>query len=111
MRAGASRSVSILIKVGLRVPPPATIQLAGMRENALSERATAAAVIAVSVAAPSAVLLPASRPYLLPFQLAVGPIAGRTETADLFAVGLYERNVDAVIGSAAHQADGRHRSH
>src|SRR5215831_9885896 len=50
------------IKVGLRVPPPATIHAAGGRGSKLVARATDAAVTAVSVAAPSCVLLLASRP-------------------------------------------------
>ena len=50
------------IRVGLRMPPPATIHRAGGRGNMVMARATAAAVIAVSVAAPSCVLLLVSRP-------------------------------------------------
>jgi hypothetical protein len=50
------------IKVGLRVPPPATIHAAGGRGSKVIAWATAAAVMAVSVAAPSCVLLPAIRP-------------------------------------------------
>ena len=62
MPTGASRCASIRIRVGLRVPPPATSQPAGARGNTLVACATAAAVIAVSVATPSSVLLLASRP-------------------------------------------------
>src|SRR5262249_12303137 len=60
--AGARRSANIRIKVGLRVPPPATIHATGGRGNTVVAWATAAAVMAVSVAAPSCVLLLARWP-------------------------------------------------
>ena len=43
------------------MPPPATIQLAGLPGSTVVARTTAATVIAVMVAAPSSVLLSASR--------------------------------------------------
>ena len=51
---GASRSRSIRSMVRLRAPPPATIQLCGAFGSSGTIRAIAAAVKAVSVAAPSA---------------------------------------------------------
>jgi hypothetical protein len=41
-----------------------------------------------------------------PLVIAIGPIAGRAEAADILAVGVDERHVDPVVGGAAHQADG-----
>src|SRR6516225_3510602 len=38
--------------------------------------------------------------------LAVWAVAGRPEPADRLAIGLDQRHVHAVIGGAAHQADG-----
>ena len=43
--------------------------------------------------------------------LAVGPVAGRPDPVDGLAVGVEQRHVDAVIGGAAHQADGADRRH
>src|SRR5438105_3206496 len=53
--AGARRSRSIRISVGLRAPPPATTHERGGRGKFGTKPAIAAAVNAVSVAAPSAV--------------------------------------------------------
>src|SRR5262249_11951597 len=43
--------------------------------------------------------------------LAVGPIAGRPELADLLAVGLEQRHVHPVVGGPAPQGDGSQARH
>src|ERR1700757_3034366 len=50
-------------------------------------------------------------PNVLPLVLGIGPIERLPETADLLAVGIDERDVDPIVGRAAHQADRRHPGH
>ena len=45
------------------------------------------------------------------FAVVIGAIAGGTEAADAFAVGIDQRNVDPVVGGPAHQADRRQVTH
>jgi hypothetical protein len=44
-------------------------------------------------------------------RIAIGAVTGRPEPADGFTVGIDERDVDPVIGGAAHQTDGRKVAH
>ena len=50
-------------------------------------------------------------PQQVAFLVAIGPVSGGAEAADLLAVGLDQRDVDPVIGGAAHQTDGSDARH